>query len=87
MSKKSKKETVVATPLVEQPKPKAAPKPKGDLVAAHAAVRELVARESARRTCLCGCGAETPRAFFVPGHDAKLMSRFLSEQTATAAAA
>jgi hypothetical protein len=44
---------------------------------AHAEIARLVAAESARRLCLCGCGATTPRAFFVPGHDSKLMSRLL----------
>ena len=44
---------------------------------AHAEIARLVAAESARRLCLCGCGTTTPRAFFVPGHDSKLMSRLL----------
>ena len=68
-------------PKAAAPEPKAkAPKAKvdpEDRERAHAQVRELVAKESARRRCLCGCGVETPKSFFVPGHDAKLMSSIL----------
>lgn len=42
-------------------------------------VREVVEAESARRRCLCGCGANTPRAFFVPGHDARLLAVTIRE--------
>ena len=44
---------------------------------AHAEIARLVEAESARRLCLCGCGNTTPRAFFVPGHDSKLLSRLI----------
>lgn len=46
---------------------------------AKAIVRAVVEAESARRRCLCGCGIETPRAFFVPGHDARLLSVTIRE--------
>lgn len=42
-------------------------------------VREVVEAEAARRRCLCGCGANTPRAFFVPGHDARLLATTIRE--------
>ena len=42
-------------------------------------VHEVVEAESARRRCLCGCGANTPRAFFVPGHDARLLAVTIRE--------
>lgn len=54
--------------------------------AAHGVIKELVAAEIARRRCLCGCGAEVPRAFFVPGHDAKLLSALLKGDTSAVAA-
>ena len=57
---------------------------KAALAEAHAEVRRLVAAESARRRCLCGCGTGT-LAFFVPGHDAKLVSRLLNGDEAKAA--
>lgn len=67
----------VETPAETPAKAPVAPKLKGDGDAAHAKIRALVATESARRLCLCGCGAQTPKAFFVPGHDAKLLSTLL----------
>jgi hypothetical protein len=79
-----------ATKAVEPTKAVKAPKPpalKGDAEAAHAEIRELVAAESARRLCLCGCGAQTPKAFFVPGHDAKLLSAMLKADVARQVAA
>lgn len=45
---------------------------------AHEQIRELCEAEAAKRLCLCGCGAQTPKAFFVPGHDAKLLSRLMA---------
>lgn len=42
-------------------------------------VHEVVEAEAARRRCLCGCGANTPRAFFVPGHDARLLATTVRE--------
>lgn len=58
----------------------------GALAEAHERLRALREAEAAKRHCLCGCGATTPTAFFVPGHDAKLVSRWLSEAEAKAAA-
>lgn len=46
---------------------------------AKALVHEVVQVESDRRRCLCGCGANTPRAFFVPGHDARLLATTVRE--------
>ncbi len=54
------------------------------LADAHAEVRRLTDAESARRSCVCGCGVATPRAFFVPGHDAKLVSRLLNGEAKAA---
>lgn len=66
-----------AEPKAKAPK---APKPKADpadLAAVHAEIRAMREAEAGRRLCLCGCGAQTPKAFFVPGHDAKLASSML----------
>ena len=54
------------------------------LTDAHAEVRRLTDKEASRRSCVCGCGAPTPRAFFVPGHDAKLVSRLLNGEAKAA---
>ena len=47
-------------------------------------IHEVIATEAARRVCLCGCGQPTPRAFFQPGHDARLLSVTLKELAAEA---
>lgn len=51
---------------------------------ARALVHAVVQQESDRRKCLCGCGANTPRAFFVPGHDARLLAATVRELAAEA---
>jgi hypothetical protein len=89
----------VETPVVEAPKakakpaakakaeakPKAEPKPKADSSAAHAEIKRRIEAETQRRRCLCGCGVVTARAFFVPGHDAKLLSVLLKGEIKQAA--
>ena len=73
-TKKTTAKAKTKTKKIVAPKIKADPKARS---VAHGRIKALVAKETARRLCICGCKTVTARAFFVPGHDAKLLSTLL----------
>lgn len=67
-------------PKAKVAKPVKEAKPAKDplaLAEAHDEVKRRIELEAGRRKCVCGCGGQVTKAFFLPGHDAKLLSAIL----------